>query len=122
MIVAGHAGNIAPRRGNKYRAKKATVDGIGFDSIKESKRYLQLRLLERAGRIKDLELKPRYELEVSGVKIGRYTGDFRYLELQAHGTWILVVEDVKGYSRHARDYPLRMKLMKAIHGIEVRQT
>ena len=38
---------------NKYHAKKCVVDGITFDSIKEAGRYRELRLLERAGKIRE---------------------------------------------------------------------
>lgn len=117
-VIAGTCGKIVA---SKYHAKRTVVDGVQFASMKESRRYLQLKLLEKAGRIKDLELQPRYELVVNDVKIGRYTGDFRYLELD-RAEWKLVVEDSKGYSKASRDYPLRIKLMKALYGIEVRET
>ena len=39
---------------NKYGNKKTVVDGITFDSRKEAKRYQELKLLEKAGEIKDL--------------------------------------------------------------------
>ena len=47
---------------SKYRAKKITVDGITFDSRKEARRFAELRLLERAGKIKDLKLQVPFEL------------------------------------------------------------
>lgn len=106
-------------RRNKYGARKITIDGIVFASQKEGSRYRALKFLRDEGRIKDLELQPRYEFVVNGVKIGRYTADFRYRELM-HGVWNLVVEDVKGMV--ARDFPLRVKLMKALHGVEVRKS
>ena len=34
---------------NKYKNKKITIDNITFDSKKESLRYQQLKLLDRAG-------------------------------------------------------------------------
>lgn len=117
-LVAGYAGRIVA---SKYKAKRTIVDGVQFASMKESRRYLQLKLLEKAGRIKNLELQPKYDLVVNGVKIGRYTGDFRYQELE-HSDWKLVVEDSKGYKNASRDYPLRVKLVKALYGIEVRET
>lgn len=43
---------------NKYRNKKVQVDMYVFDSIRESQRYKELKLLERAGTITDLELQP----------------------------------------------------------------
>lgn len=47
---------------SKYNANKAIVDGIEFDSCKEANRYCELKLLQRAGAIKDLELQKAFEL------------------------------------------------------------
>jgi hypothetical protein len=103
---------------NKYGAKKTVVDGITFDSMREAARYTELRHLLRAGRIADLQLKVPYQLVVNGVKIGRYTSDFNYVEDGQE-----VVEDVKSpATAKARDYVLRKKLMLAIHGISIRET
>ena len=46
----------------KYRNKKVEVDGILFDSKKEANRYMELKLLEKAGEITDLKRQVRYEL------------------------------------------------------------
>lgn len=116
MRLAQSVGRI---RYNKYGASRTVIDGITFPSKKEASRYCQLKLLQLAGRIRNLERQPRYELVVNAVKIGRYTGDFRYEEFD-RGTWRLVVEDSKGYA--SRDYPLRVKLMRACHGITVRES
>lgn len=66
--------SIAKKK-NKYRNIKTTVDGIEFDSRKEADYYCQLKLLKRAGEIKDFGLQPRYELQPTfkknGTKIGR---------------------------------------------------
>src|SRR5689334_11497635 len=105
---------------NKYRAKKTTIDGIKFDSLKEAMRYTELRSLYRAGKIGDLQCHVPYQLVVNGHKIGRYTADFVYWD---HGISEEVVEDVKSpATKKARDYVLRKKLMLAIHGIEIRET
>lgn len=82
---------------NKYRNKKVIVDEKEFDSKREGNRYKELKLLERAGEIKDLELQPRFLLQDSFKKNGRtfrkieYVADFKYIE---NGKTI--VEDVKG--------------------------
>jgi Protein of unknown function (DUF1064) len=103
---------------NKYRAVRTTIDGITFDSKREAARYLELRTLERAGLITNLQRPKPYQLTVNGVKIGRYKPDFTYVENGAE-----VVEDVKSpATKKARDYVLRKKLMLAIHGIEIRET
>lgn len=106
------------RTGNKYGAKKTRVDGITFDSRREARRYQELQLLQRAGKIGDLQRQVRYELVVNGHKIGRYTADFVYWEYGEE-----IVEDVKSpATKKARDYVLRKKLMLAIHGISIRET
>lgn len=56
---------------NKCRNKKVQVDMYIFDSIRESQRYKELKLLERAGTITDLELQPRFLLKDSFKKNGR---------------------------------------------------
>ena len=39
---------------NKYKNKKIIYDGITFDSIKEKNRYIELKILEKAGLIKEI--------------------------------------------------------------------
>lgn len=46
----------------KYNNKKITVDGQIFDSKKEANRYKELRLLEKAGEIKDLRTQVKFKL------------------------------------------------------------
>ena len=46
----------------KYNNTRPVVDGIKFDSKREAERYKELKLLERAGKISDLILQPRFEL------------------------------------------------------------
>ena len=100
---------------SKYGAKPETVDGIRFASKAEAKRYLQLKLLEKAKFIRDLELQPVFALEVNGQHICKYIADFRYFDVEKGET---VIEDVKGYAPPL--FAVKAKLMKAIHGIEVR--
>ena len=83
---------------NKYRNKKVIIDGIPFDSQKEGYRYKELRLLERAGLIKDLKLQTKFELQPSFKKNNKtiraitYKADFDYLTKDGRH----IVEDVKG--------------------------
>ena len=69
----------------KYGNKKTTVHGIKFDSKWESERYLYLKSLEKAGRVKDLELQPRYNIMVNDQKICAYVADFKYNKENADG-------------------------------------
>jgi len=100
---------------SKYNAVKTTVDGIKFDSKAEARRYSELKLLLKAKTIADLELQPRYDFVVNGVKIGFYKADFRYKMGNR-----LIIEDVKGVKTPV--YNLKKKLMKAIHGIDILET
>lgn len=100
----------------KYGNKKTVVDGITFASKKEANRYCLLKLMERGGLIRDLELQPPYRLEVNGVLVCKYVADFRYVDAQ---TGEAVVEDAKGFK--TREYNLKKKLVKAVHGIEIRE-
>ena len=47
---------------SKYHNRKVTVDGITFDSVKEANRYKDLKILERAGQIHDLQLQVKFKL------------------------------------------------------------
>jgi len=120
-------------RPNKYNAKKTVVDGITFDSKKEAKRYQELKLLERAGEIDNLELQPVYQLTVASMNsdqfstVGKYIADFRYSKMDYGIKYpgldrciIKVVEDVKGVKTPL--YRLKKKLMKAIYGIDILET
>lgn len=112
-------------RRSKYGAQPTVIDGIRFDSKREGARYQELRLLERAGEIQDLELQPEFllyagcELSIypdrDPLKLGVYRADFRYIETR---TGEVVVEDVKGY-----DVPLgkwKRRMAEAIYGVAVR--
>ena len=84
---------------NKLHAKRETVDGHSFPSQAEAKRYRELRLLEKAGKIRYLILQPRFDMPIGA----RYTPDFEYDG--ANGEHF--VEEVKGMRTEA--FNLRLK-------------
>ena len=47
---------------SKYHNKKVMIDGIKFDSKKEANRYQELKLMQRAGIISDLQRQVKYVL------------------------------------------------------------
>lgn len=118
---------------SKYCSKKIEVDGMTFDSRKEYRRWCELSLLERAGKITDLQRQIKYVLiptqyepytvnKNGTLKRGKvieretsYKADFVYIE---NGN--LVVEDVKGFKTEA--YKIKRKLMLAVHGIRIKET
>jgi hypothetical protein len=95
----------------KYHAIRTQLDGYTFDSKAEAKRYAELRLLERAKHIRCLTVHPRYPLEVNGILVCTYVGDFSYVNTAADPT--PVIEDVKGVKTPA--YRIKKKLFEAIH-------
>lgn len=96
---------------NKYRNKKVQIDMYVFDSIAESKRYKELILLQRVGKITGLQLQPKFLLQESFRKNGKtyrkieYIADFMYEE---NGK--IVVEDVKG--KETDVFKLKRKLFE----------
>ena len=126
------------RKPSKYGNKKTIVDGIEFGSQKEARRWQQLRLLERAGDIVELERQVVFELAPSVQYAGkratpalRYVADFCYFEQRAPGIfgvkldgkpviWHYTVEDCKGMRTPV--YKIKRHLMLAVHKIEVRET
>lgn len=88
---------------HKYNAKPTTVNGVRYDSKSESGRFRQLELLQQAGVISNLKLKPIYELQPSFVdntgkrqRAVNYEADASYTENGRE-----VVEDVKGFETAA---------------------
>lgn len=113
FISKKDARRFAPRK-NKYGAKRVTLDGIKFSSKREAQRYGQLKLLQRAGKILDLECHPKYKLVVNNKLICSYSADFRYMK-----DGKIVVEDVKSKATATYSFQIKKKLMAALHGIEV---
>lgn len=120
-----------------YNVKTKTSDGTVFDSRKEARRYDQLLLLQRAGEISDLKRQVPYELVPNQyityerysktgkrLKDGKklierkveYVADFVYTETKSGE---VVVEDTKGI--RTKDYVLKRKLMRYVHGIKIRE-
>ena len=101
----------------KYRNTPVVVDGVRFDSKRESIRYHVLRLLERSGDIKDLKRQVRYPLHVNGVKVGEYRGDFQYFDCL---TGQLTTEDTKGFVTDL--FRWKAKHFAAEYGREIKVT
>lgn len=116
-------------RTNKCGNHKVVLDGIKFDSQKEAARYCGLRLLEKAGEIKNLEMQKKYILIPAIRENGKliehgcaYIADFVYEDVSTGET---VVEDVKGYrdpsSAVYAKFVIKRKLMLWLNGIRVRE-
>ena len=104
----------------KYGNRKVIHDGIEFDSMKEANRYCELKLMQRAGVISDLQLQVPFELipsqRIDGNVVERavnYVADFTYNGPDG----VQVVEDTKGYK--TPEYIIKRKLMLYVHGIRI---
>lgn len=116
------------RKENKYHARKVVAQGQVYDSEKEYARYLELKLLEKAGEISQLERQVKYDLipkqmDEEGKMIERptvYVADFQYRD---NNTGEFIVEDVKGYRRGQAYavFSLKRKLMLWRYGIRIRE-
>lgn len=105
---------------HKYHAVKVKADGITFDSKSEYRRYVELRMLERAMKIRSLEVHKKFPLIVNGKSVGNYIADFVYEEVvTGAGGTERVIEDVKGVRTPV--YNLKKKLMKACLGVNIRE-
>lgn len=132
------------KTGNKYGAKKIKdpATGYEFDSKAEFIRWCELRILERAGKITDLQRQVKFELipaqreestEVykAGPQKGlpkpgpvlekacTYVADFTYYQ---DGEYI--AEDVKGCKKGAAYdlFVIKRKLMLLVHKIRIKET
>jgi len=106
---------------SKYGAKKVFTEEGEFDSQGEYKRWRELKLLEKAGVIKNLqrqvtyELLPKQEYKGKTIRSVKYVADFVYEQDGEE-----VVEDFKGVRTDL--YLLKKKLMLWRHGIMIRET
>lgn len=131
--------------GNKFGAKKITdpYTGEKFDSKAEYHRWYELKLLERAGKIRDLRRQVTFELiptqREEGTEVYKagpqkglpkpgaviekscsYVADFVYFDEQGNN----VVEDTKGLKKGAAYelFKIKRKLMLQKFGIRIKET
>lgn len=101
-------------KANKYKNKPVVIDGIRFDSQKEGIRYKELKLLERAGLIKDIKLQTTFELQPSFDKNGNkfraitYRADFDYITKDGKH----IIEDVKSHITKTEVYKIKKKMFE----------
>jgi hypothetical protein len=100
----------------KYGNQKTDVNGITLASKKEAKRYKELNLLLKAGKIGMLARQVEYELNVGGSHSLKYLADFVYIDRETGET---IVEDVKG--TRTPTYKKKRRLMKKLFNIEIKE-
>ena len=104
---------------SKYHSKKVIYNGIRFDSKKEMNFYIKLKMLEKAKKIRNLQLQKKYELQPSfkingkTVRSINYIADFVYEDTKVH------IIDVKGFRTDV--YKLKKKMFEYKYGIEIEE-
>lgn len=121
LLAGAHKPKAAKYKNHRVVEAKADGTTITHDSKKEAKHWHYLRHLEVAGEISGLQRQERFVLNVLGHKIATYVADFTYLR-RVKGGWTPVVVDVKSFAtRKLPVYRMKLKLMKAIYGIEIEE-
>lgn len=119
---------------NKYKNKKIVIDGMTFDSKKEAKRYKELKLLEEAGEIYDLQRQVKFTLipaqrepDTKGKRGGKIKGKLLERECCYYADFVYflkddvtpIVEDTKGV--RTPEYIIKRKLMLYNFDIQVKE-
>ncbi len=120
-------------KARKYHNEPDSRGELRFDSKKEARRYDELMVLLRAGRIRNLRLQAQYTLQESfltpeghRVRAIKYVADFAYerpTEPDDRGTvyWLPVVEDVKSRATKTAQYSMKKKMLYEKYKIEIQE-
>jgi hypothetical protein len=121
-LVDGKLVKKQETKGKKFGNKKVVVDGITFDSTKESIHYGKLKLLKKAGEIEDFFCQVKFSIDVNKKHIANYFLDFEVWHLDGTKEYI----DVKGFDTKRKKYittdvfQIKKKLVEAIYGITIK--
>lgn len=123
-VAAKTAPPTEPKKRPKYNNQQDLRGEIHFDSHKEARRYDELLLMLRAGKISDLRLQPQFTLQESyktetgeRIRAVRYTADFSYKNAAGE----LVVEDVKSGPTRTKEYLRNKKMIRSKYGIDIQE-
>lgn len=105
---------------NKFNAKITTFNGEKFASKKEALFYSKLLLQKHAtgkDKVIEIELQPRFDIEINGKYICFYKADFRV----KYADGVVEVFDVKGLKKGSAYalFKLKKKLVEAKYNIEI---
>ena len=116
-------------KGAGGRAVPVKIDDIRFASKAEGRRYMELKLMARAGEISKLHCHPKYEFDINSEILRdkstnrkiTYSADFSYTDDKG----AVIIEDVKGWKKdkpiQTPEYRIKKALMWACHGISVKE-
>lgn len=127
------------KKRSKYNNQPTERGQIKFDSKAEARRYDELMLMLKAGKIRDLRLQPQFTLQEAyttpdgeRVRAIIYRADFSYEAEECeclvgdYGKrttkslgWHLVVEDVKSKPTKTKVYAMKKKMLRDKFGITI---
>lgn len=121
-----------PTSKTKYGNRRVQYQGEWFDSQRELDRFLELRLLEKAGEITNLRRQVKYVLipeqrepDTIGPRGGKHKGKMIERERSYVADFVYerdgqtVVEDAKGFKTDV--YSLKKAMMLYTHGIRIKE-
>lgn len=112
---------VAVPKPSKYRSKRCIIDNLEFASLKEGRRYVELKNMQQAGLIGGLCMQVPIDCIVNDTTVCQYLADFSYHNRAPDGRLAEVVyEDVKGMRTDI--YKLKRKLVAACTGIQITET
>ena len=123
-LGAQAAAKAAEQKYHNEPTERVAGDGrvIKFRSRLEARRYDELTLLLKAGKIAELKLQPEWTLQEAyttpdgkRVRAIRYVADFSYRTPAG----AFIVEDTKSQATKTRVYGIKKKLMLEKFGIEI---
>ena len=119
---------------SKYHSKKVSVAGEMFDSKKEARRWLELKVMESKGLISGLQrqkkfvlIPAQYEPDTKGPRGGKIKGKLLEREVAYYADFVyfdeeekdFVIEDTKGV--RTKDYIIKRKLLLWLNGYRIRE-
>lgn len=118
LAAMDRATGVKEPKPSKYGNHKVIdVKGAVHDSGKEYRHWCELELREKAGEISQLRRQVPFALVVNDVLVCQYIADAVYVEGAAK-----IVEDCKSPPTRAKpEYRIKLKLMQALHGIQIRE-
>lgn len=102
---------------SKYRAKPVVIDSRRFASMKESRKYCDLKLLKQAGKIVDFECQIKFPIIINGELICTYIADFVTYDPDGKRH----VLDTKSEGTKTAVYRLKKKLMAIVNHITIEE-
>ena len=104
------------KKPKKYRNQPTELDGILFDSKKEANRWFQLKLMEKAGEVRELGRQVPFVLRVSENVIGKIVLDLVYYDEKLAE---MVYEDVKSPATITQLFKWKRKHFEAQYGLKI---